>query len=55
MKVIVLDPETQKWSSPETVLPYSKGNINKVIANTLTVTRDQKTWILPFWREREMR
>ena len=52
VKVIVLDPETQKWSSPETVLPYSKGNINKVIANTLTVTRDQKTWILPFWRER---
>ena len=52
VKVIVLDPETQKWSAPETILPYSKGNINKVIANTVTVTRDQKTWILPFWRER---
>jgi predicted neuraminidase len=52
VKMIVLDPETQKWSMPEMILPYSKGNINKVIANTLTVTRDQKTWILPFWRER---
>ena len=34
VKVIVLDPETQKWSAPETVLPYSKGNINKAVSYT---------------------